>query len=86
MYLARNSNGCLFLHEQKPTRVQLAGKGWWHSTGAKMPYEMKNVLTWKDEPLPVRLEADWINESRKFNAKVDKETVNRLNHLIPNKL
>lgn len=32
--------------------------------------------------------ASGLHESgcRKFNAKVDKETVNRLNHLIPNKL
>lgn len=64
MYLARNSNGCLFLHEQKPTRAQLAGKGYWISTGAKMPVEIENVLEWKDEPLPVRLEVDWIRRQR----------------------
>lgn len=60
MYLARNSNGCLWLFTEKPIRVREADGGYWHSEGNKMPVELKGVLTWKDEPLPVRLEADWI--------------------------
>ncbi len=63
MYLAKNSNGCLFLHEQKPQRIQVAGKGYWQSAGAKMPITQspfvgcdgKDHLTWEHEPVPVTL-------------------------------
>lgn len=65
MWLARNSNGVLYLHEYRPHRVKIGAKGYWHSDGAKMPVQFKGVLTWNDEPIPVRLEADWINESAK---------------------
>lgn len=37
MYLARNSNGCLFLHEQKPLRIRInKDKGYWESKGYKL--------------------------------------------------
>lgn len=65
MYLARNSNGCLFLHEQKPQRVRINNdKGYWESKGYKMPCSLKTPYPrWSDEPLPVRLQADWISET-----------------------
>lgn len=65
MYLARNSNGCLFLHEQKPLRIKTSkDKGYWESNGTKMPLTLKTPYPrWSDEPLPVRLQADWITES-----------------------
>ena len=65
MYLARNSNGCLFLHEQKPLRVKTnKDKGYWESNGTKMPISLKTPYPrWSDEPLPVRLQADWITDS-----------------------
>jgi hypothetical protein len=63
MYIARNSNGCLFLHEKKPRRVMIHGKGWWHSEGHKMPLTMQcSRPAWNDEPVPVRMMADWISE------------------------
>ena len=67
MYIARNSNGCLFLYEQKPTRVRTgADKGYWTSNGVKMPMSGKMTHPrWQDEPIPVRLESDWINETLK---------------------
>lgn len=64
MYLTRNSNGCLFLHEQLPHRVTLNGKGFWESKGAKMPInETKKKITrncylpitWEDEPMQVEI-------------------------------
>lgn len=63
MYLARNSNGCLWLFSTKPQRIITASGGYWHADGPKMPVSLKNVLTWRDSPLPVRFEADWIRES-----------------------
>lgn len=65
MYLARNSNGCLFLHEQKPKRVKTdKDKGYWESKGNKMSCTLKTPYPrWKDEPMPVRLQADWITDS-----------------------
>lgn len=66
MYLARNSNGCLFLHSEKPIRRQIGSKGWWESTGGKMEIKSKAMHPrWQDEPIPVSLQADWINESIK---------------------
>lgn len=67
MYLVCNSNGCLFLHEKKPHRVKInASKGYWESSGASMPLSVKMMHPrWQDEPIPVRLESDWINESLK---------------------
>ena len=65
MYLARNSNGCLFLHEQNPLRIKTnKDKGYWESNGTKMPISLKTPYPrWSDEPLPVRLQADWITNS-----------------------
>lgn len=65
MYLARNSNGVLFLHEQKPLRIRInKNKGYWESNGTKMPISLKTPYPrWNDEPLPVRLQADWIRRS-----------------------
>ena len=65
MYLARNSNGVLFLHEQKPQRIKInKDKGYWESNGNKMPISLKTPYPrWKDEPMPVRLQADWITDS-----------------------
>lgn len=66
MYLARNSNGCLFLHAEKPSRRQIGNKGWWESTGGKMEIKSKAMHPrWQDEPIPVSLQADWIAESAK---------------------
>ena len=66
MYLARNKNGCLFLHEQKPIRRTNGEKGWWESTGTKMEIQSKaQHPRWQDEPIPVSLQADWITESAK---------------------
>ena len=65
MYLARNSNGCLFLYEKKPKRIRTSkDNGYWESDGGKMPFSLKTPYPrWQDEPIPVRLEADWINET-----------------------
>ena len=60
MYLARNSNGCLWLFAKKPIRVTQGDGGYWTTDGEKMQIELKGVLTWKDEPFPVGLEADLI--------------------------
>lgn len=66
MYIARNSNGVLYLHAEKPHRVTLANKGYWVSNGSKMPItSTKPYPRWQDEPIPVSLQADWINESCK---------------------
>lgn len=63
MYIARNSNGCLWLFANKPKRVKTKAGGYWEAEGAKMGIELRNTLRWEDEPLPVRLEADWIRET-----------------------
>lgn len=67
MYLARNSNGVLFLHEQKPQRVRINNdKGYWESKGYKMPIENRTPYPrYQDEPIPVLLQVDWITESTK---------------------
>lgn len=63
MYIARNSNGCLWLFANKPKRVKTDKGGYWEVEGVKMPIELRNTLRWEDEPIPVRLEADWIRET-----------------------
>lgn len=68
MYLARNSNGCLWLHQLKPRRVKVGNKGYWISNGAKMIITSRATHPrWEDEPIPVQLQSDWINESAKLN-------------------
>ena len=66
MYIARNSNGCLWLFANKPKRVKTKDGGYWEANGNKMPIELRGVLSWKDEPVPVRLQSDWVNESTKL--------------------
>lgn len=68
MYLARNSNGCLWLFTEKPSRITAKnGSGFWTSDSPHMPVDkfISPYPRWQDEPIPVRLEADWIRESIK---------------------
>lgn len=56
MYLARNSNGCLWLHTEKPQRITINGKGYWHSAGYKMPINSRSIYPrWQDQPIPVEI-------------------------------
>lgn len=64
MYIARNSNGCLWLFAKKPKRIATKTGGYWTSSGEKMPICNNTPYPrWSDEPLPVRLQADWIAET-----------------------
>lgn len=66
MWIARNSNGCVWLHDQKPTRIASDKGGYWVSDGHKMPIALRTPHPrWCDEPVPVKLTADWITESTK---------------------
>lgn len=58
-YVARDLDGTLWFHYQKPKRAMKNGDGWWYSDiGESFKIKDKDFpefksLTWKDKPLRV---------------------------------
>lgn len=81
LWVARDKNGFLFAYEDKPTRCDIR-KEWFGRFFSSMQNSYFPNLTWKDEPIEVKLQlviTDLDIKTQKYANKVtDNEEVKKL--------